>query len=191
MMFDFNLDEVLEQPTVARTEAEQPKVEEALDDFSGLEFDELPDKGEINLEDELPEGVSLSPYDPEENAEMLVELIDSMNIAILTPLARWKLVKKRGGKSEIRKMQVIAAKKFNAQKLSDAENRLLNQYQAYLKDKEELEHAIPYTEEEKEKLKKSATVYMKKVQMKIGGGATFWVELAVIQGSRIVEVLTA
>lgn len=186
-MFNVDLTSVLEEPTVIRSEVAVPK-NDVPDDFSGLEFEE-PNLLQEN-EDAATE-LDLMPYDAAENAEILVELLDTFNTAALTPLARWKLTKKRGGKNAILRMQEIAEKNFTGAELNEQEKRLLFQYNAYLKDKEELEEAIPYTVDEKERLIKAAIPYMKKSKIRIGGGMAFWTELALIQGTRIMQVLTA
>lgn len=191
---DIDLTEILEAPTVIRPEvspSNEPKEETEITDFSGLEFSSEPAPAP---EDE-PVGeidpVEIEIYNAEENAEILVELIDVVNIQTLTPLARWKLTKRQGGKPAVRKMQLLFEKKLNDSELTDPEKREIELYQAYLKDKEELERIIPYTEDEKDSLKKSAVPYLSAHKIKIGGGMAFWTQLAMIQGSRIMQVLTA
>jgi len=186
---DFDLDDILGEPTIQRSEVH---IEDDFsnDDFSSLEFEEITEEVE---EIEIPEEVE-KPYteaEAKENATMLIDLIDTVNTATLTPLARWKLRKKRGGKDAIRKMQLVQEKQFTEKELTEAEKRLLFQYQAYLKDKEELEKAIPYTEDEREQLIRSATHYLKGKKIRISGDLSFWGELAMIQGSRLMQILTA
>lgn len=183
-MFD-SLDDILEQPTQVRAESTTNHQQE-MTNFSSLEFEELP-PAPIEQEEEL----DISPYNAEENAEILVELIDVVNIQTLTPLARWKLRKKLGGKTEVTRKQLLFEKKLSQSKLTEEEKRDIELYQAYLKDKAELEKAIPYTEDEKKNLKQAAIPYLMQSKLKIGGGMAFWTQLAMIQGSRIMQVLTA
>lgn len=188
---DIDLTEILEAPTVIRPEAHQePKEETEITDFSGLEFSSEPAPAPEDEPVEI-EPVEIEIYNAEENAEILVELIDVVNIQTLTPLARWKLTKRQGGKPAVRKMQLLFEKKLNDSELTDPEKREIELYQAYLKDKEELERIIPYTEDEKDSLKKSAVPYLSAHKIKIGGGMAFWTQLSMIQGSRIMQVLTA
>lgn len=191
MSFDVDLSTILSQPTQTRFEsvsteyAPEATEREAL---SSLEFEPIPQPVSPIPAEEL---IDISPYDAEENADILVELIDVVNIQSLTPLARWKLRKKLGGRTEVTRKQLLFEKKINKEKLTDAEKRDIELYQAYLKDKEELEKAIPYTDEEKKNLKMAAVPYLKQHQIKVGGGFAFWTQLAMIQGSRIMQVLTA
>jgi len=182
---EIDLMEILETPTVFREEKSDNQ--EEVTDFSNLEFEETPEASTV----EETKAIEIEIYDAEENAEILVELIDVVNIQTLTPLARWKLVKRQGGKPVVRKMQLLFEKKLNDNELTDKEKRQIELYQAYLKDKEELEQAIPYTNDEKDSLKQAAIPYLKSSKLKIGGGAAFWTQLAMIQGSRIMQVLTA
>lgn len=189
---DIDLTEILEAPTVIRPEVSppnEPKEDHEITDFSGLEFEPLPEPDPKPNEEVEP--VEIEIYNAEENAEILVELIDVVNIQTLTPLARWKLTKRQGGKPAVRKMQLLFEKKLNDSELTDPEKREIELYQAYLKDKEELERIIPYTDEEKDSLKKSAVPYLSAHKIKIGGGMAFWTQLGMIQVSRIMQVLTA
>lgn len=192
-MLDFNLDDILEQPTQVRSNIHNEPSEE-ITDFSNLQFDESDDFEEVEkfTRKEPKEAIEIDiPYDAEENAEILVELIDVANIQTLTPLAKWKLRKKLGGKPGLRQKQILFEKKFNKEELTDGEKRDIELYQAYLKDKLEIEEAIPYTPDEKEALKTAAIPYLKQSKLRIGGGASFWTQLAMIQGGRIMQVLTA
>jgi hypothetical protein len=185
-MFD-SLDDILEQPTQVRSELTTNNQQE-MTNFSSLEFEEV---SSTPIEQEQEEEFDISPYNAEENAEILVELIDVVNIQTLTPLARWKLRKKLGGKTEVTRKQLLFEKKLSQSKLTEEEKRDIELYQAYLKDKAEIEKAIPYTEDEKKNLKQAAIPYLMQSKLKIGGGMAFWTQLAMIQGSRIMQVLTA
>lgn len=183
---EIDLMEILETPTVFREEKSENQ-EEEVTDFSNLEFEETPEASTV----EETKAIEIEIYDPEENAEILVELLDVVNVQTLTPLARWKLSRREGGKSKVRQRQLLFEKKMNDSELSDKEKREIELYQAYLKDKKELESVIPYSDEEKASLKKAAIPYLTASKIKIGGGAAFWTQLAMIQGSRIMQVLTA
>lgn len=187
---EIDLTNILEQPTVKRPEHQETAASPEDYDLSGLEFEKIPEPAEPVEAEEIPTA-EIEVYNPEENAELLVEFIDLANVQSLTPLARWKLAKKRGGKKEITKMQLLYEKFLNDEKLTETEKRRVETYQLYLKEKEALEDAIPYTDEEKETLTKAAIPYMKSSKIKMGGGAAFWVQLSMIQGSRIIQVLTA
>src|SRR5690554_7888290 len=186
---DIDLMSILETPTHFREEKMDTGETQEVTDFSGFEFDEIPE--DTTLQEEKVETLEIEVYNAEENAEILIELIDVVNIQTLTPLAKWKLAKKQGGKPVVRKMQILYEKKMNEGELTEKEKRQIELYQIYLKDKQELENAIPYTDEEKESLKQAAIPYLKSSKLKIGGGAAFWTQLAMIQGSRIMQVLTA
>lgn len=184
---EIDLMEILETPTVFREEKSENQ--EEVTDFSNLEFEETPE--ETALQEEKVETLEIEVYNAEENAEILITLIDFLNIQGLTPLAKWKLAKKQGGKPVIRKMQLLYEKKMNEGELTEKEKREVELYQIYLKDREELENAIPFTNEEKEGLKKAAIPYLKSSKLKIGGGAAFWTQLVAVQGSRIWQILKA
>jgi hypothetical protein len=189
---EINLDEILEQPTQKRSETVSQPTDTTTEitDFSGLEFEPLPAKPEpVAAVDENGIEVDLS-YNAEQNAEGFVDLLDFANTATLTPLAKWRLQRKQGGKQAIREMQLIAEKKYNKEKLTDDENRQFERYNAYLKDKEDLLEAIPYTKDEKKALVRSATAYFEKTKIKVENMA-FWGELLIIQGQRIALILTA
>lgn len=192
-MFDFDLTSVLEEDTIVRSEFSEPKEEEE-DDFSDLEFGDDPDDDEDSpgyVDPEQAKTIVFTDADAKEGAEILVDMIDTANTMIMTPLGRWKLAKKRGGKVGIARMQEIAEKNFAGTELSEQEKRLLYQYNAYLADKEQMEKDIPYTEEEKKRLIKSAIPMIKKMKWKVGGGGSFAMELVMIQGSRVMQILTA
>lgn len=196
-MFDFRLEDVLEQDTVSRSEFalepiefnNEPSFESEINpasEVNKIEFEER----EIEEEEEEQE-TPFTLADAKASAEVLIDLIDTLNVTALTPLARWKLTKKRGGKKSIQRMQEIAEKNFTGEELTPEEKRLLYQYNAYLADKEQLEKAIPYTEDEKQRLTNSAIPMMLKNKWKIGGGGSFAMELAMIQGTRVLQILTA
>lgn len=184
----FNLDDILEQPTQYRSEASSQPQE--ITDFSGLEFED-----DIDNVEELASSEAIEielPYSPEDNAETLVELINLGNIGLLTPLATWKIRRKRiGNKEALRKKQLLFEKNFNKEELTEEEKRSLELYQAYLRDKEQIEEAIPYSDDEKEALKNAAIPYFRKNKIRIEGGAAFWTQLAFIQGQRFVQIFTA
>jgi hypothetical protein len=192
---EIDLTKVLEQPTTMRTEVASSN--NFLDNFSALEFEgsapkekddftSLDNDFEEDFEDEDEE-----PHNPEEEAEKLVGLIQSANLLTMTPLAMWKARKKRGGKQAITRMQEVFAKSLSGQKLSPAEQSQVSRYNAYLRDKEELEKAIPYTPDEVQLLKKMAIPYMKTTKMRINGGFAFWTTLAGIQAQRIIAIIQA
>lgn len=186
---EIDLSEILDAPTVYREE--NTSSENEITDFQNLEFEDI---SEVEEQEEIEESITLHEieiYNPAENAEILVELLDVVNVQTLTPLARWKLARREGGKSKVRQRQLLFEKKMNDSELTDKEKREIELYQAYLKDKKELESVIPYTDEEKASLKKAAIPYLTASKIKIGGGAAFWTQLAMIQGSRIMQVLTA
>lgn len=189
-MFEFDLDSVLATPTTPRVEVVQEETIQSDDYLDQLTFDES-----IQEVEEVEEVVAVPVFtekEVEENAAILVDLIDTVNVATLTPLARWKLRKKRGGKQVITEMQLVFEKSMqDGEKLSSKEKELALKYNAYLKDKEELENAIPYTHEEKERLTRAAKNYVRTKQIKINGDLSFWGELAMIQGTRIMQILTA
>lgn len=193
-MFEFDLDSVLSTPTTPRVETvvEEASTDASTDDLlNNLTFDESLEPTPVEvLEPEVVE--VFSEKEVEENAAILVDLIDTVNVATLTPLARWKLRKKRGGKQVVTQMQLIYEKSLNKEeKLTKEEKNEILKYKAYLSDKEELESAIPYTREEKERLTRAAKNYVRSKKIKINGDLSFWGELAMIQGTRIMQILTA
>ncbi|HRO76962.1 MAG TPA: hypothetical protein PLP27_12545, partial [Crocinitomicaceae bacterium] len=124
-------------------------------------------------------------------AEALVDLIDMGQTAVLTPLAKWKLSKKRGVKGKIAQAEIIAAKSMEGEELTAKEKRLLYQYNAYLESFRRVEEKLPYTEDERERLTSAAKKYVSDNKLKVSKGLGFWGELAIIQGTRILEVVTA
>jgi len=109
----------------------------------------------------------------------------------MTPLSVWKLRKNRGGKEAIEKMSIVAGKHYAGKKLTEDENRLFDQYNAYLADKTSLENAIPYTSKELKLLHSMAVPYMKSSKMKINGGLAFWTTLGAIQFDRVIKIFQA
>lgn len=194
-MIEFDILDVLETPTQQRSENTPELDPFENDDFlNGLEFDTPEENIEAVEQEEEPTPTIEEIYTDEDaqiNAEILVDLLDTVNTATLTPLARWKLRKKRGGKDVVSKMSVVYEKSLKDEKLTDKEKELAWKYEAYLKDKEQLENAIPYTDDEKRKLVASAKNYVKGKKIKINADLSFWGELAMIQGSRIMQILTA
>lgn len=186
MFENFVLESVLEQPTEQRPEHITEVQTEVIDnsDVSGLEFED------ISVEEPKEAEVSYTLADAEQNAELLVGVIASVNILTMTPLARWKVKKKRGGKHAIERMQAIAQKNFSGNELTDNEKRLLDQYNAYLADKQQLENAIPYTDDEIEALQTAAIPYCQSTKLKVNGGMAFWVQLGTMQLGRIMQILT-
>lgn len=187
-MFDFDLNSVLEQPTVVRSEVLEPEADPTEQSFSGLEFDDFPD--EENLEQD-EEKVSI-PFDAEAAAENLVSLLAAGNL-LLTPLANWKLKKKRGGKAGISVLQVAYVKSLGvgADKMTDLEKKQLTIYMAYLRDKEELEKAIPFTDEEIAKLTRLAVPYCKATKFSVSAGSGFWTTYGMMQFQRVIAILQA
>jgi hypothetical protein len=193
-LFDgFDLGSVLAEPTKPRTQ-ELPKVD-IMDQFSDLVFDDVPETKDAENSIRETEHVQEveeeeEDYDPAQQAENLVAVISSANLLLLTPLAKWKLRKKRGGREVIAAMQLAFEKKESAGlELSAEEQIKYNKYTAYLKDKAELLKEIPYTDEEEAQLQKMAEVWMKSSKMKVGDSLAFWMTLAGIQGSRIFAIL--
>lgn len=188
-MFDFDIDSVLEQDTITRSENFEQETEKETD-FSDLEFED--EDEEIEQEQEERE-IVFTDADAKEGAEVLVDMIDTFNTVTMTPLAKWKLQKKRGlrEKGKIAEMEFIASKDFAGQKLTEAEKRKLYQYNTYLASLQKLEEVIPYTDDERKRLIKSAIPMVKKMKWKVGGATSFGLELAMIQGSRIMDILTA
>lgn len=190
-MFDFNLEDVLEEETVPRLEKSEQPIFETVDtsenEFSDLQFSDTHE--EIEDDTAVIDNSPMTLQEAQENAEILVELLDTINTVTLTPLARWRAAKKRGGKAAIKRMQSIAEKEYAGQELTESEKLLLARYNLYLKDKEEIENEIPYSDEEKERLTKSATTWIKTKNIRVNGGLSFWGEFAMIQGIRIMQVV--
>jgi|GEM_PF-2602212 len=185
-----DLSSILEQPTKVRSEVyELSDKKEQMEDLSNLVFEDEKETAEnlIEQEQKQPE----EPYDAEENAALLVGCIASVNDIVMTPLARWKVRHKFGGKKTLKTYQLQFAKSFTNKKLTDQEQKLADLYTAYLKDKEEMEKAIPYTDKEIENLTRAAIPYCKQSRIKVNGGVAFWVELGSLQMERIITVLSA
>lgn len=180
----FDLNSILSAPTTIRSETPVETQFAEVEEQNTLEFDE---KEEIIQEVEEEQ----EPYNPEEEAEKLLGLIAAANNITMTPLALWRLKKKRGGKQVIERMQVMKAKQFSGQKLTENEQRLIDQYDAYLLDKQQLQQAIPYTEQEMEMLKQLAIPYCQSSKLKVNSGAAFWSALGGVQLQRIFAIIQA
>lgn len=192
MFEDFDILDVLEQPTTMRSETIEEPVKDFSDgiDFSSLEFEPEP-KQEVEEQQEATELVK--PYtdkEAKENAEIVIDLLDTFNQALLPPLARWRITKKRGGKEALLKMQLVFEKELSGAELTEPEKRQVWLYNAYLKEKEEKLSSIPFTDDEKEKLVKSLAKYLKEKQTRVSSDLGFWGELAMIEGMKIVSILT-
>lgn len=200
---EIDLAAVLEEPTTMRSESNEGDLNPTGDDFNfdNLEFEESEEEhinSEINSalnpekenEDPEPTTVQITPQEAKEGAEMLVDLIDTFNSISLTPLARWKLKKKLGGSKVVKRMQHIFQKQLNGEKIDEKEKQILWQYNAYLKDKEEIENTIPFTTDERDKLVRSMTAYFQKKNIKFSGDYSFWGELIMIEGMKIMGILT-
>lgn len=188
MELDVNIDEILSEDTTQRSEATQNEdfdIETSSSDLGGNDF-QLSDEPEIKPEKELAD-----PYDAKSEAAKLVALISSLNNVTLTPLAIWKVKHKKGGKKEIEKMQIVKAKEYQGKKLTEDEKRMVDNYNAYLQDKKELQNAIPYTEAETKLLNEMDIPYCASTKMKINGGMTFWTALGAIQFTRVIQILQA
>lgn len=181
MFEDFDLESVLSSPTAPRLET---IVEESVQESTGLEFDSeiIPEAVVEEVEEE---------YDAVQEAEKLIAMIAAANNLLMTPLAVWKLKKKRGGKASIARMEALKAKQFSGAELSEAEKNLVLQYDAYLRDRESLQSVIPYTKEEIQMLKELAIPYCQGSKMKINSGFAFWAALGGTQLSRIMAIIQA
>ena len=189
---EFDLNSLLEQGTVQRSEAAEP-APTAIPSFPGLVFEDEPVSPVADPDDDDDkEAEDNFPYNAEEAAENLVAVLSSLNYFI-TPLAVWKLKKKRGGKTAIEKMQVIYAKSLgkDAEKITEQERQQLHMYQAYLKDKEELENAMPFTEKETDELTKLAIPYCRANRIKVPKGAGFWGAYGAMQFQRVMAIIQA
>lgn len=185
---DFNLDEFLEEHTIERSSHSEP-AQKVTTSFSGIEFEESDNSDFEEFEDEKKVD-SLVPYDPVEAANNLVSLLTSAN-HLITPLARWKLQEKRGGKKKIQILQNSFSKQVSGQELTELDKLRINMYTSYLKDKEELENAIPFTDEEFKTLVNQAIPYCRATRINIGGGASFWTSYGIMQAQRVFSILQA
>ncbi len=188
-----DLEELIAQPTTQRTEGEnnnEPQFEFNEIEFDSLEFDEPEMEDSEDFEEEEAETIDLTPYDPVEAANNLVALLTSAN-HLITPLARWKLTKKRGGKKKIQVLQNSFSKQINGQELTEQDKKQIAMYQSYLKDKEQLEAAIPFTDDEFDTLLKQAIPYCRANKIKVGGGASFWTTYGMMQAQRVFQILQA
>ena len=196
-MFEIDLDEVLAAPTKMRSEVSEAETDSTNDfDFDGLEFE---DHEEEFIENETDEALApstsselkiISDADAQKGAEMAIDLIDTVNQFTLTPLAKWKLTKKLGGKKVIKKFQEVFEKELQGEELTKKEKEFAWKYSSYLKDKEEISNVIPFSEDEREKLTKSMADYFKKKNINFSGQGSFWAEFAMIEGMKIAQVLT-
>lgn len=186
-MEEFSLDNILSEETIPRSEDKDVSPDELkIEEDNGLEFEEAP-LIEVEEFEEEPQ----KPYDAKTNAENLVNLIDAVNILSLTPLARWKLKKKRGGKEVLDTLEKFYSKKVSGAKVTDEEKEKAAIYEAYLKDTIKINEAIPFSADEKTRLITAAVPYLEKTQMKIDEGLGFWGILIAVEGSKVMQILTA
>lgn len=199
MMNEINLSTILEVPTIQRPEN---NVEQEVENFdlSSLGFEdnheetfdqEEHEEQEVKKAPEEGLKIGITPGEAREGAELFIDFLETINELGLTRVARWRMTKKRGGKAVIKKMQSVFEKSFSDIKLTPEEQESIWKYEAYLRDKEEVEGNIPFTEKEREKLVKNCTVYFKYKNIKFAGGNSFWIDLMMIEGMKIMDVVTA
>lgn len=194
MFEDFDLDSIIEQTTKPRVEATETAFEEVTD-FSGLDFDEAPE-AEITPTPKEPDTPPLTIHkitekEAREGATILIELINTVNKAGLTKLAAWKVRKKRVGSKEVlAKYLVLFEKNEAGEELTPEEKKQLWKYNAYIKEKESLEDTIPFTDEEKEMLINSCTKYFKDKNISLGGQNSFFIELAILELTKVLAIIT-
>ncbi len=197
-MFDFNLDEVLTQPTTLRSESEENSNSFSDEDFSGLEFE---DHEEEEIQNEIDS--ALNPNAPPvekvklitekqayEGAEFVIGLIKIANEEGLSRLGKWKLKRKLGGNPAIKKMQALFDKELEGEELTAKEKALLKKYNAHLKAKDEIDGIVAMSDERKESLTKSLGKHFYEKQISIGGKDSFWTELLISEGIMFTQVLT-
>lgn len=159
-------------------------------DFSGVPepTPEPPTESPSNPE---PTPEPEEPYDAETEAKKLVSLCNAGNTLICSPLAVWKLKKKRGGAKEIEKMKTAWHKRGAGMELTDREKTLALTYETYLADTKQLSGDILFTKHEIEAMEALALPYCEKSRIKINDGAAFWTTYAGFQVSKILKILTA
>lgn len=183
------LEELLSVPTPNRTELGQ--VTETVEELErpldfDVDFEKVEELEAIDSEEEEEE-----PRNYKEDAQNLVALISSVNQLVVPPIAKGVLQKRRGGKKTIKSLQALFEKDAQGKDLTEKEQSRLNTYLSYLRDKDEITKAIPYTEEEEKLLVSMAEPFVKASGFKVGGGAAFFGALAAIQGQRIISIIQA
>lgn len=136
-----------------------------------------------------PEPEPQEPYNPEEEAEKLLAMLQGGNFLLTTPLYKWKVQKNFGGKQNIQKLRAAYEKHLRGDKLTEKEENDKASYFAYEGERKEWMDSINYTEEELEQLKTLAIPLMKDTKMEISSGAAFWLFFGSIQAGKILKVL--
>lgn len=192
------LEELLGAPTNFVPEIDEDSFGAPVDDHYqydvDLEFDPIPASEEIPASDEDQEDKvvihKITKEEAKSGAEIVVSLLDIGNKLALTPLARWKATKKRIGDKERREkyMRLYEKEEFEDAELTEAEQKKVNMYRAYLRDKEQMESTIPFTAEEREALVNSCTKYFQDKNISIGGQNSFFGQLAMIETMKLAAI---
>lgn len=161
-------------------------------DFSGVPepTPEPPTESPYNPEP-APDPEPEEPYDAEKESKKLVSLCNAGNTLISSPLAVWKLKKKRGGSKEIERMKTAWHKRGAGMELTDREKTLALTYETYLADTKQLSGDILFAKHEIAAMEELALTYCEKSRIKINDGAAFWTTYAGFQVSKILKILTA
>lgn len=182
------LKDIFSQPTETKTI--NPSTEQSL--VNTLDFAPEPSNGTFHESQPDPIPVEpVEPYDAEAEAEKLVGMLNAGNTVLVSPLANWRMIKKRGGREGLEKMKAPYMKKMKGEKLSEEEEVLYKSFESFQADMKLLNGEIPYSEQQLEAMKKLAVPYCQESQIHINGGLAFWIAVSGMQIEKIIKVLTA
>lgn len=131
------------------------------------------------------------PYDAEVEATKLVNLLNAGNTLLVSPIANFRMIKKRGGREALDKMKAAYQKQKDGKKLSEEEDRMLSAFNSFKTDMALLNGEIPFSEKQLEILKTAAVPYCQESKMKINGAFAFWGIFGGMQTEKIIKILTA
>ena len=118
--------------------------------------------------------VQEEPYDAEQNASSLVYMMTALDQLVLTIAVNVKCRKQAGGNEGLKKMKKVLTKEMSGQELTDHDKLLKAKFQEYKENLALLSKEIVPSDDEIERLIKSAIPYCEETQMKIGSGFAFW-----------------
>lgn len=139
------------------------------------------------LEMEEVEHSQLSDEDAEDSAEAMIDMIDLLQKGVFTFFVTRKMKRKYSPKV-LKKFEDVSEKELLGEELTEEETKILAKFEKFEKRMDLLLDDIPFTDQDKEDLKKATEKLMKKSGMKIPPSLWFGINLVSLLGDRFMKV---
>lgn len=128
-------------------------------------------------------------FDPEESARAAIDIIDVIQQSILLPWSGFRLLKRYGGREELRDIKAIFEKSVQGKKLDEEEQEKAAKYRAYEARRKELLDIIPFKDVDEAALKPSTIHFCEKNGIKVNQNLAFFAGITKVMSSRVIDIL--